>query len=170
MLKGDIAVLERKRSIPIEGEIPLDDPLWSETDLPLKTPVSFNLTVSAVPSGEIVVRGTLSAGMERACRRCLKTLDVPFEEKLTLVFAPVDELAQEEEDGEVLPLKPGRELDLAEPLREEMILAVPAYVECRVDCRGLCPRCGADLNEDECDCTLQEQDPRWDALRTLKEK
>jgi len=45
------------------------------------------------------------------------------------------------------------ELDLGDAVREELILAVPEYVLCREDCRGMCPRCGVDLNAGPCDCT-----------------
>jgi uncharacterized protein len=57
-------------------------------------------------------------------------------------------------------------VDLAFALREELILAVPPFVECRPDCKGLCPRCGANLNDGPCDCPPRS-DPRWDALRGL---
>jgi uncharacterized protein len=52
-------------------------------------------------------------------------------------------------------------------IREELILAVPEYVLCREECRGLCPRCGKDLNEGPCACR-PEPDPRWAALEALK--
>ena len=62
----------------------------------------------------------------------------------------------------------GHEVDLAEPIREEVILAAPTYVVCHPNCRGLCARCGADLNETTCECAVEEPDPRWDVLRALK--
>jgi uncharacterized protein len=48
--------------------------------------------------------------------------------------------------------------------------ALPMSVLCRDDCAGLCPRCGADLNEGSCDCTDDEMDPRWAALEALRMK
>ncbi|MGB1779712.1 MAG: DUF177 domain-containing protein, partial [Longimicrobiales bacterium] len=57
---------------------------------------------------------------------------------------------------------------LSKAVREEMILAVNPYVVCEPECRGLCPKCGANLNEGACDCTDDEVDPRWAALRDLK--
>jgi uncharacterized metal-binding protein YceD (DUF177 family) len=58
-------------------------------------------------------------------------------------------------------------LDLFGPLREELRLALPEFPECRDGCRGLCPMCGSDLNETECDCSRKEPDPRWGVLREL---
>lgn len=170
MLKVDLAVLQRKRTVPVAGEIPANDPLWKGSDLRFNAPVKVEATASTTASGEIIVRGRLEARLDQNCRRCLRDVDYPFERELTLVFAPTDELAGEDESGEVRPLPTeGIELDLADALREELILGAPAFVECREDCAGLCPRCGIDRNEEECDCTLEEPDARWAALRTLKE-
>ena len=54
-------------------------------------------------------------------------------------------------------------LDLSEAIREELILALEAYVLCREDCKGLCPSCGSDLNTNSCDCR-PPSDLRWAAL------
>jgi uncharacterized protein len=53
-------------------------------------------------------------------------------------------------------------------VREEVVLAVNPYVVCDPECRGLCPKCGAKLDEGECGCADDEADPRWAALRDLK--
>ena len=52
-------------------------------------------------------------------------------------------------------------------LREQWLLAVPAFAQCRVDCKGLCPTCGADLNAGACDCA-PVTDSRWDTLRKVR--
>ena len=54
--------------------------------------------------------------------------------------------------------------------RDEVILAIPAFVECRRECRGICAGCGENLNESECMCSPGGMDPRWDALRALEKK
>jgi uncharacterized protein len=56
-----------------------------------------------------------------------------------------------------------------EPIAEERIqMAVPMKPLCREDCRGLCLRCGQDLNTTACGCAVETDDPRWEALRVLK--
>jgi uncharacterized protein len=55
-------------------------------------------------------------------------------------------------------------------VREELGLAVPKFLECRDDCRGLCPNCGKDLNAGPCGCAAPAVDPRWRALADLKGK
>jgi uncharacterized protein len=62
----------------------------------------------------------------------------------------------------------GDELDLTDAVREHVVLETPALALCREDCRGLCPSCGADLNEGPCDCAPQAAPTAWDALKNVK--
>ena len=87
-----------------------------------------------------------------------------------MVFLSSDTPGVEEDgDARVLDAR-APELDLSGPVREEVVLAVDPYVVCDPECRGLCPRCGANLNIEACGCSFHEPDPRWDALRALKEE
>jgi uncharacterized protein len=95
---------------------------------------------------------------------------VSVEEELDLVFAPLDEQDDFDEDG-IRPLPQGTmDLDLGEAIREEVILSQTLLALCKPDCRGLCPHCGINLNEKRCDCSRDEPDPRWDVLRALREE
>jgi len=58
-------------------------------------------------------------------------------------------------------------IDIAEVVREQILLALPAQVFCGDDCKGLCPKCGANQNLIDCKCADKEIDPRWAALRNL---
>ncbi|RKX30915.1 MAG: DUF177 domain-containing protein, partial [Verrucomicrobia bacterium] len=53
-------------------------------------------------------------------------------------------------------------------LREALVLRIPIYPLCREDCRGLCPRCGANLNREQCTCAPEEAESRWDVLDKLQ--
>ena len=107
--------------------------------------------------------------MCQVCRRCLDRVDRQIEIDITLLFTPSDLL--EEDDSETYRLETGvRELDLGPYLRDEVILAIPSFAECRVNCRGLCAGCGENLNESECKCLPGGMDPRWDTLRALENK
>jgi uncharacterized protein len=59
-------------------------------------------------------------------------------------------------------------LDISQEIRDTVILGLPSKILCRQDCRGICPQCGVNLNEAECDCKQQTVDPRWEALKKLK--
>ena len=104
----------------------------------------------------ITIRGRLQARGGLECVRCLRgfelPLDVPFE-----VFAERsrsgnrrDEEALERDD--YMLFHDGRKLDLTDQARESVLLELPIAPHCRDDCKGLCPRCGADLNEGPCGC------------------
>jgi uncharacterized protein len=168
MLLLDLARLDREGTLRVEGQISPDDPLWEDTGVRLKDPLRVDLRATESGSGEIVVRGTVEGTLALECRRCLDPVDVPLREDVTFVFAPPDLLAGDE-DGEIRVLPAGaKELDLSAPVREDVVLSAPAYTVCEPGCKGLCPHCGADLNETTCDCGAAEPDPRWDALRASK--
>jgi uncharacterized protein len=61
-------------------------------------------------------------------------------------------------------------IDLTNDVREFALLSVPMKKLCAEDCKGLCPKCGIDLNNNKCNCTEDEVDPRWKPLIDLKEK
>jgi uncharacterized protein len=61
-------------------------------------------------------------------------------------------------------------IDLGELVREQFYLALPMKPLCAEACKGLCPQCGMNLNQGTCDCRLEWQDPRFEALKALKNK
>ena len=170
MLRLDLARLAREGSVVVEGRIPPDDALWEGSGLEFAAPVEVRLRASWAGSGELVVRGTIGAPVQAECRRCLDPVRVDLDEEVTMVFAS-PETPGIEEDAETRKLDPrAGELDLSGPVREEVILAADPYVLCDPGCKGLCPRCGVNKNEETCTCVDEERDPRWDALEALKKR
>jgi len=170
MLRLDLARLGREGSVLVDAEIPADDPVWEGLEVAFAGPVAVHLRATQAGSGEIVVRGTVRGDLRQECRRCLEPVPGSLSQELTMVFAPSDSEGRED-DGDVRPLAAhAAELDLSDPVREEVILAIEAFVVCDPDCKGLCPRCGVNRNTETCSCTSEESDPRWDALRALKEE
>lgn len=169
MPKLDIRKLESEGAVRVEERVRAPHAILEGTGLEFSDGLGVDLRASGSGSGEIVVRGTLEGELLAQCRRCLTEVRRPISIEVTIVYAAVGDL-DEEDLGEVRPMDLDTlELDLSEALREELILAAPTYIVCDEECRGLCPLCGINLNEETCDCTVEEQDPRWDALRTLKE-
>ncbi len=124
------------------------------------------------------LRGALQGTLESVCDRCLIRFDRPVETELELDFTigdgesrgSEDPPAESETDGDepVLRLPAGTAvLDLTETLREAVLLDFPIKNVCREECRGLCPRCGANRNQEPCNCDPAAGDSRWDALRGL---
>lgn len=171
MLRLDLARLGREGSVRIEASVPPDDALLEGLEASFDEPVEIHLRATSAGSGEVVVRGTIEAGLRQRCRRCLEPVHGRLSEPVTLVFAPREAPDEVEDDGDVRRFdERAGELDLGESIREELILAVDPYVVCDPECRGLCPRCGANRNFETCSCTEEELDPRWDALRALRKE
>jgi uncharacterized protein len=165
MLTLDLARLEREGILEFGGEIPPDAPLWDGSDLVFRGPVVVSGKAQLAGSGEVLVDVRIVGELEQECRRCLTELRTPVDLSRLLVFGN----AEEEGGGEIRPMEvEATDLDLGEAVREELILAADPFVLCDPDCAGLCPRCGIDRNQETCDCVLEEADPRWDALRSLK--
>lgn len=166
MLKLNLAAVERGE-VRVREDVPPDHPMWKGTDLVLREPLQVELQARSVGEG-IFLRGRLRTTLELHCRRCLAVTEREVDEPVDLLFQELDE-EDEDAGGEVYPIPPrGTELDLEHAVREQLLLRVPRFVVCRDECRGLCPRCGADLNEAPCDCAPEEEPSPWDALRKIK--
>ncbi|MEJ2184606.1 MAG: DUF177 domain-containing protein [Gemmatimonadota bacterium] len=166
MLTIDLGRLARDGIAEIEAAVPVDDPLWADTELRPGGALEVRARAQQA-GGDVVVQGRFQGTLETECRRCLTPLAVVMEGTLSLVYRPAG--AANDEDGYVLPAR-GRDLDLREAVREDVLLAAPRYAVCREDCKGLCPRCGKNLNEGPCSCTDEEADERWAPLLKLKDE
>lgn len=153
----------------IDGVIAPDDPLWADTGLALLEPLRAELRASEVGEG-VLVRGSIRTRLELQCRRCLESVEYALEDPVDLLFESISEEDEQAElAGEVYPLPARGDLvDLGPPLREQVLLRVPAFVLCDEACRGLCPHCGVDRNRSECACVPAEAESPWEALKKLK--
>ncbi len=120
---------------------------------------------------EIYFDGQLSTVVEGTCARCLEAyglpLAAPFEFVLTRA-RPVDAAQELHTDDLALSFYSGDEIDVAPLVGEQLLLALPTRAVCREDCRGLCPSCGATLNDDPCACKPAPADPRLAVLASAR--
>jgi uncharacterized protein len=132
----------------------------------------------------VLVKARATAELEAECGRCLVPVgaDLPVDFELTLV--PADEHGEASQATEDRPHHPvagsfdakeaeedvymGKVIDLDPILREQVLLALPAYPVCQESCKGLCGVCGGNLNERECGCVRKVPDPRWAGLAKVK--
>ncbi len=119
------------------------------------------------------VRGKTRADLLLNCTRCLepieKHIDVSFDD--VFVNAIGEPLGDEIEIGDDKldeSLAADGKIDMAEVVREQILLALPNQVFCCADCKGLCAKCGANRNLIDCKCAGDEIDPRWAALKNLR--
>jgi uncharacterized protein len=132
-----------------------------ETDVFPEAPVSVAVRLQSF-SGGLRVTGALEAPWHGVCRRCsvpvLGLSQVRVAERFVDERGPGDDEAYLVENDFV---------DLAPMVHDAILLDLPLAPLCREDCRGLCPTCGADWNEESCDCPAP-LDPRWATLDELR--
>jgi len=120
----------------------------------------------------ILVKGTLYSEIELTCGRCLSLFRYPLTLNIEDEYLPTIDIIT----GASLPLpdEPGtftidgnNILDLTEAIRQYALMATPMKPLCRLDCAGLCPTCGCNLNQTTCNCPPKPADPRWSELSKL---
>jgi uncharacterized protein len=169
MLKVDLGELARRKRLQIDEQVPADSPLVADAGFRLVGPLSLQLDVQ-MATHDVVVLGQMEGEAEIACRRCLSPVRMPIDQEVTLLFREgITQAEAEAEEIYLLPAK-GNELDLSGAIREHLLLSVPEFAECGEECQGLCPHCGANLNDTTCSCETSQSDDRWAALRQLTNK
>jgi len=163
-----IALPELRRGL-VELERRLDAPetLWEELPEGWEGPVTVRAEALLGEDGSVRVVGRLQGEIVLDCRRCLAPVQINVDAPFEAWFRQEGWAAGDEEA--VWPLKPDAgEVDLTPVVHEELWLATPEFVVCRPDCPGLCPRCGARIDSEECQCPAPGSDARWDALEAVR--
>src|SRR5262245_27823979 len=106
---------------------------------------------------KLALRGRASAAARLECVRCLKPFEMPFDVELTVYADRAGSSRRDEQEDlerdHFMRFHDGRQLDLGEETREALLIELPITPRCSEDCKGLCPRCGADLNQGPCGCS-----------------
>ena len=139
-------------------------------------PLDWSATAERA-GAEIRITGSLATTLETSCSRCLepaqskvsKAFDLFFRERDEAMFDEDDEIELEEKDTRTAFFT-GAKLAIADILREQILLALPMKALCKVDCQGLCPVCGTNLNNSRCGCSQEEFSPHMDTLLEIKQR
>ena len=152
-------------SVPFETSVDLSD-LRYGTSYPVTEPVLASGVVRNT-AGVLVMTGSIQTCIHGICDRCANPFDREINFPIDVVL--VTELANEENEDEwVFPLE-GDSADLEDIVRTVFVLNLDSKLLCKDDCKGLCCRCGKNLNAGPCNCQ-KELDPRFAALKQLLEK
>lgn len=125
--------------------------------------ITYNLIATKSGSGQdLLVNGTATFQLKSNCVRCMKELVIPIVTENLCIFREK---------------VPDQEVDITEDVREELLLALPDYIHCSEDCKGLCCHCGANLNDGPCECNSGDdtedlssnEDNPWNVLDQLKQ-
>jgi uncharacterized protein len=152
----------------------LDRPVGAHLDVNLQVgfqDLSDDLSVESIEGKltflhteeDIVGYGVLTVDVDAECIRCLEsvrdTIEIGMDERFssTATIAPGDQVSPIDANGYV---------NLRPILRDLVIVSTPMHVLCKPDCRGICPRCGTNLNHGQCDCGLDDVDPRLAVLKS----
>ena len=126
---------------------------------------------------EIRIAGNLSSTMELGCSRCLEPAQCEIQKEFDLFFRERDEeLFDEDQDVELTEedtrtsFFTGTQLAIGDVLREQIVLALPMKALCKVDCKGLCPVCGTNRNQNTCSCSGEVFSPHMEKLLEIKRK
>jgi len=121
---------------------------------------------------DIRIRAHFHGDFEVLCARCVEPVLTALDGDFDLIFRPEEadaasgERAITEDETEIGYYgKSG--LSLEDVVREQVLLSLPGRTLCKPDCKGLCPRCGQNLNLASCNCADTVADPRWNALADL---
>jgi uncharacterized protein len=120
----------------------------------------------------LLISGSWSGGVALVCSRCLELFHFHTEDRFHLYCEAGAKGPSEEEheladdELEITYLEQGQ-INTDHLLRENILLSLPVQPLCREECRGLCARCGTDLNQGACECADAPADPRLQALRKL---
>tara|TARA_B100001989_G_scaffold253245_1_gene239214 strand:+ start:49713 stop:50291 length:579 start_codon:yes stop_codon:yes gene_type:complete len=118
---------------------------------------------------EVFFRADLKGEYEYSCSRCLAPTKESLHVEMSGMFRPrADGEFDEPEDPSVF-LYANEEVDFSPVIRESIVLQLPLNPVCKEDCAGLCADCGANLNETTCQCEEEKIDPRWEALRAIRD-
>jgi uncharacterized protein len=174
--------------VSLSGDLTGEELGLGDTDVALCGTVAVGLDLRAVDR-TICVTGVVEATAIRQCVRCLKDFDDPVAFSVRAAYEretkAASQMAKREvprKKKEVQTVEPkpeadddlyyyaGDHLELAPMLREQLILASPMHPLCSEECRGLCVRCGKDLNEGPCGCAGESSGNPFQVLRRVKEQ
>lgn len=136
-------------------------------DCPVSDSKPVALHIENVGDRTLVLTGEAEFSLMIPCDRCLEPVEVPFqlsiERTLDMNLTDEERIADLDEQ----PYLQGYNLDVDQLVRDELLLNLPMKVLCDEDCKGICNRCGANLNHETCDCDRSSLDPRMSVIQDI---
>ena len=170
-MRIDLEEYARKLRV-FDGPVPLEEARYAADGIHPQGPARMHLEVQG-EAQRFRLSGDLDLSLELECCRCLRRFPFARHFKFELLMAPQADAPGEGdwpiEDGQLeVGFYREAQLELEDLVQEQVFLARPMKPVCQPECRGLCPRCGADLNEEPCGCAAPEPISPFAALRRPK--
>jgi uncharacterized protein len=154
---------EKLNTLIIDGdvsELKLLEPFYGKYDLKLEIDKAHN---------QLVLKAFLKLNCKFSCDRCGNQYDEMLNVKFEQVYL-FGVSCDDDDDSDVIYLPfDADKIDISKELFDYSVLALPMKKLCDNDCKGICPRCGTNLNINSCECKNDEIDPRWKPLLDIKE-
>ena len=166
---SDITDSEGKH-IQLQLDLDLDKISFQMGDYPIleKTPIELDITNTG--NKVLEMKGTGAVVVSIPCDRCLEqvAVKIPYEIDQKLDMKKSDaERVQDLDENDYLT---GMDLDVDRLVYLEVLMSWPLKVLCREDCKGICSRCGKNLNKGSCGCAEEPKDPRMAAISDIFSK
>jgi uncharacterized protein len=158
-------------SMHVSDNIDLKDFKANGRKIKFVEPVHFEGDIYKV-EGENFLTGNIVFKYIENCARCLKEFPLEIEAALSGKLVERSKKNRENLDDEYgmednIIYYEGEHIDLTDAIMATIILSLPMKALCNDDCKGLCPKCGKNLNKGDCDCNYEEIDPRMAKLKDL---
>ncbi|MFA7467076.1 MAG: DUF177 domain-containing protein [Desulfotomaculaceae bacterium] len=150
----DFYCLEKLPPLSVEGE-----------DIKFAQEVEYRLSLTNADDA-IVIDGMINVDLLVQCNRCLDSFVYPMEAHFQETYCDSNFSQPGGKQPDWVPFS-GDQIDIAPEVTQTILVNLPMRFICRADCRGLCSVCGADLNNNQCQCTRDELDPRLAKLKDL---
>ena len=132
----------------------------------------------ALRIGDLVqISGDIETSVRLPCSRCLQPFETPLKSSFALTYMQQAADVMEDTEPQEIELSAedmgivyfqGEKINLKDAIQEQVVMEFPLRPLCKLDCKGLCPKCGADMNENPCDCEQRPSPGKFDALKHLK--
>lgn len=158
---------EETLSIHFEREMELDSLNVNGRDIRFTDPIKVVGDIYKV-SKDMVIEAKLIYYYKENCARCLKDFKKEVIRNLSGTLVNKEKVDEEEAEVDDIAIEYGsKQINIKEAIIDEIVLSLPMKSLCKSDCKGICQKCGQNLNEKECDCTIDNIDPRFEKLKEL---
>ncbi|MBP2031626.1 uncharacterized protein J2Z42_000291 [Clostridium algifaecis] len=166
-MKLDVSDLLEKDLFTKELDLILEEDSFYDGSEHIDVVKPIKFSGSLEKTGDIfVLKGEVDTVLKLTCSRCLKKFDYAVNIEIYEKFTD-SEMINKDED--IIFINNGY-IDINEILENNIILTLPIKRLCKKDCKGLCPKCGTNLNDSTCNCKKDEVDPRWAELKNMFSK
>lgn len=146
----------------VSGPVKIDDTDFLGESFVFEKPFYMDGTI-ANNTKSLELTAKIEGEIQVHCARCGQLLLVPMKFRVHEILASED-FGMDSEDAVIFS---GDKLDVSELVTNAFLMNVYGKYLCRDDCKGLCPKCGVDLNQGDCSCDSSNIDPRWAALQEI---